>query len=119
MWTACSDIEVRGDYAYCTRFHGLEILDISDPDNPTLLSQLFLEKADSRALDISGDYAYVAQFTEGLKIIDISDPSAPVIATEYHVSCDVYGDANNDGLLNLGDAIYLVNHIFNGGMSSS
>jgi hypothetical protein len=37
----------------------------------------------ARAVAISGDYAYVADYSSGLQVIDISDPTAPALAGSY------------------------------------
>ncbi|MDH4071423.1 MAG: T9SS type A sorting domain-containing protein, partial [Ignavibacteria bacterium] len=60
-----------------------EILDISDPGNPTHVSALFdtpsSALAGARNVFVDGSLAYVAGFDDdGIAIVDISDPSSPV-----------------------------------------
>ena len=67
-------------YAYVAdREGGLRIANVSDPSNPTHVSNYF--KAGSvQVLDVvvSGSYAYVAMGGLGLRIVDISDPANPM-----------------------------------------
>jgi hypothetical protein len=35
--------------------------------------------------------------------------------SDAQICCDVPGDANNDGSLNVGDAVFIINHVFKGG----
>ncbi|MDP8239314.1 MAG: choice-of-anchor D domain-containing protein [Candidatus Hatepunaea meridiana] len=72
---------VIGNYAYVADFgSGLRIIDISDPENPEEVGAL--ERWQMYAWDVcvEGDYAYVADESQGssaLSIIDISDPENP------------------------------------------
>ncbi|MBN1836354.1 MAG: hypothetical protein JW820_10925, partial [Spirochaetales bacterium] len=68
---------VRGDYAYvaATGPSRLQILDVSSPESPSEAGYLTLSAP--RAVDLSGDYAFVADSTSGLRIIDVSNPSSP------------------------------------------
>ncbi len=79
-----SDVYVSGKYAYVIGHNddGLEIIDISDPSNPTHVGSItdnantILDGA--RSIYVSGNYAYiVSDVDDGLEIIDISDPSNP------------------------------------------
>jgi len=45
----------------------------------------------AQGIAVSGNYAYVADYSAGLKVINISDPSAPTFAGSY----DTPGDAIN------------------------
>jgi len=55
----------------------------------------------ARGLELSGNYAYVADYLEGLQVIDISDPDSPYIAASF----DTPGSANN--LAVDGDYVYV------------
>jgi Tfp pilus assembly protein FimT len=88
------NVTVVGDYAYVADLNsnlnsdapntaaGLQIINISDPNNPTLQG-----RADTpgRAIDVSvvGNYAYIADEFEGLQIFDISNPSNPQLIGNY------------------------------------
>ena len=54
----------------------LNILDVTNPTAPTLLSTTALSGY-GEGLAVSGDYAYIAAGSAGMQIIDISDPANP------------------------------------------
>lgn len=56
--------------------HGCLIIDISDPQNPNVVS--FIDKC-TRGIDVLGTYAYISSFNEGFQIVDIKDPNTPKI----------------------------------------
>jgi hypothetical protein len=72
-------VAVEGNYAFVTA-HGannrFRVLDMSDPTLPIFVGSCDLAGI-SLALEISGDYAYVADYSNGLQIIDITNPSVP------------------------------------------
>jgi len=43
LWTGVLDVQVVGDYAYCAYINGLLIMDISDPANPSFVSQVYFQ----------------------------------------------------------------------------
>lgn len=63
----------------------LEILNISEPYNPSLLGSCNIT-SDARAVRVQGDYAYVADDLRGLQIVNVSDPANPVIVGHYQAS---------------------------------
>jgi hypothetical protein len=82
-----NDVYVSGKYAYVTSYidDSLDIVDISNPTDPTLVGRL----SDSSELNgaysvyVSGKYAYVASNIDwSFRVIDISDPTDPVFAGE-------------------------------------
>jgi hypothetical protein len=81
-------VYVSGKYAYVTANsdHGLSIIDVSDPTNPTEVGYINDTVVGGTAnclngsynVYVSGKYAYVTAFKDhGLSIIDISDPTNP------------------------------------------
>ena len=65
------DVQIVGRYAYVADGgSGLQIIDITDPKNPTLKGN---SKGFAFDVQIVGKYAYVAGLS-GLGIIDISNP---------------------------------------------
>ena len=103
-------VDVVGDYAYVLAsggFPGPEneyftIIDISSKTNPTVVAGSQLEIHGASNIEVSGDYAYIANglredVDNGLVIVDISTPSSPVvISTEITpgdaIDVCVYGD---------------------------
>ena len=80
-------IVVQGNYAYVCTFagSGFQIIDISNPYNPTAAGQLTNAPGDNLLLlnngdiAVQGNYAYVAsRYENGIQIIDISDPYNPI-----------------------------------------
>ncbi len=56
---------------------GLRILDVLNPSNVSLLGTADLG-GDSRAVVVSGNYAYVAARDSGVYVVDVTDPSNPL-----------------------------------------
>ena len=89
-----SRIHVSGKYAYvvASADDGLEILDVSDPSNPTHVGSIndsvcdaandnACELAGAIDIHVSGKYAYIAGLADnGVEILDISNVSNPVHA---------------------------------------
>jgi len=74
-------VYVVGNYAYCSYWGGLIILDVSNKTQPVVESQLSLGGANRGVISVSGDYAYVLRWA--ILIIDISDPSNPVFVSSF------------------------------------
>jgi hypothetical protein len=93
---------VRGQYAFvaATDPSRLQVLDVSSPGSWTELGSSSLTSP--RAVDLSGNHAYVVESAGQLRIIDISDPLSP----------DAKGSANSisggtNGIMVKGDYAYL------------
>jgi hypothetical protein len=80
------DVAVRAGYAYVLDSHstnpgtGLQVIDISDPTQPTIVNSLPLSTAD--AIVIVDALAYIANYSSGLRILDLSDPLNPWIVSQ-------------------------------------
>ncbi len=72
------DVWVEGDYAYVAIDHNLLILDITIKSNPTIVST-YETQDHIYAVQVLGDYAYLANFAEGLTIVNVADPSSPTL----------------------------------------
>ena len=76
-WFGAEEIVVQDRYAYiATGLSGLQILDVSDPEN-IRITGYYDYPDDASDLAVEGNYAYIADDTTGLWIVDISDPSMP------------------------------------------
>ncbi|MFH0790104.1 MAG: PKD domain-containing protein [Candidatus Omnitrophota bacterium] len=95
-------VYVCGKYAYIVLKEGLQIVDITQPNNPVLVGSC---STPDIAYDIfvSGYYAYIADYRKGVQIIDIRNPSAPVLAGNY----DTLGEAS--AVYVSGNAVYVTN----------
>ncbi len=72
-------IHVQDNYAYVANgFHGLEVVDVSDPFNPFEAAHMPVNAWDAVDVFVSGNYAYVlTNGDRGLHIVDISNPLSP------------------------------------------
>ncbi len=83
-----SSIEIVGDIAYVTSWHGgFYVLDISDPLNIktiafSTLGDPFPEMYD---IKVAGGYAFIADGQYGLKIVDIKDPKNLVVYSPGYI----------------------------------
>ena len=77
-WLGFTDMVVDGDLVYATMRFGVKILDLSDPENPAQLSQVYLDGSLAYCLALKKPYLYVSTF-DGLTVFDVTDPSEPVL----------------------------------------
>jgi CSLREA domain-containing protein len=80
------DLEIRGSLAYVVnRGGGFWIIDIGDPTAPQTIGGLEIFDYAWR-LDISGQYAYVAdRYAGDIRTIDISDPTQPFEVSSINI----------------------------------
>lgn len=76
LWTGIYDVKISSGYAYCAFSNGLVILDVTDTASISFVGQALCLSSCS-AVDVSGEYAFVAGGYSGMQIINISDPSNP------------------------------------------
>ena len=69
---------VQGDYAYIGQGTTLAVLDVSDDATPTLVGRTAPLSIFAEIVQVSGNYAYVADRDMGMSVIDISNPVKPV-----------------------------------------
>lgn len=70
-------VAVSGNYAYLTTSGSLNIIDVSNPQQPHQLGSLYLGSPSSIAL--AGNVAYITDYTLGLVVVDLNDPNNPFI----------------------------------------
>ncbi len=79
-----------------TEPRGLQIVDVSDPENPSQVSTLSLP-GEAMAVVVAdqagGKFAYLAAGSAGLVIVDVSDPANPVARGSYDTPGTAYGVA--------------------------
>lgn len=80
--TACDPVVVKGDYAYVTvrtgtncfgNINELEVVNISNPTNPTMESTF--EMTNPHGLGVDGSNLYLCDGESGLKVFDCTNPS--------------------------------------------
>jgi hypothetical protein len=73
------DVIASGTYVYVANgFSGLQIIDVSDPDAPSIAAS-FDTGGYANGLALSGGYAYIAVDVGGLLIADVSTPTSPTL----------------------------------------
>jgi len=82
LWSDMEALTVLGDYAYCAMAYGLMVLNISDVNNPTLVSRLYLNR-NIYGIAVAGNYAYLTGEDLTVQVVDISNPSAPTALGQY------------------------------------
>lgn len=75
-------LTVKDNLVYNAAWLAWQIVDVSDPLAP---EEVYFQHARDYAFDIAaaGNYAYIANGTNGVRIIDVSDPTAPVEVSAY------------------------------------
>ncbi len=76
------DMQVVGKYAYVTG-PNLNIIDISNPISPTLVSSSGGYISGYR-IAVANSIALLADGLEGVKIIDVSNPVSPILKSTFH-----------------------------------
>lgn len=74
---AVNAIAVQERYAYIGRGPKLEVVDIANPADPTIVGQAPMLDYPIRSVAVAGLRAYVAAESAGVWIADVSDPAAP------------------------------------------
>jgi len=87
MWGGIYDMVGHGDYLYCAIGNGIQVLDVSDPANPVLAKQVYLNRV-AKCLDIRDSLLYVG-FQEGyLQVFDVHDPVGLESLVDFAVAWD-------------------------------
>jgi hypothetical protein len=76
QWSARIDIELHGDLLYCAMVNGLMIYDVSDPEIPSLLAQIYLDRNVTN-VEISDNLLYLGFANGDIAIYGLSDPMSP------------------------------------------
>ncbi len=63
-------------YLFVVDADGLKVVDVTHPDDPTMVTANTVELADARNVFVSRTYAYVAAGGDGLVIVDVTRPEA-------------------------------------------
>jgi hypothetical protein len=112
-WSSSDGIVIRDNYAYiATGLSGLQIMDISNPDNLVIVGYYDDNPNSISDVYVSGDYAYLTdpgnyglevETLGGLLIVDISDPRNPVGVG----ACEAGEDYSSINVIADGDYAYL------------
>jgi hypothetical protein len=75
-------IFAAGDYLYACNHNSVDIIDISNPANPVLISSI-PDNNYPQDVIVKGNYLFVTDYRNSMKIIDISNPSNPILVSNY------------------------------------
>lgn len=87
-WSGVCDVEVSSNHAYCCLDPGLVILDITDIEEPTFVSRLYIP-GDNRNIVLANHCAYIFGDDDQLRIIDITEPENPWLISEIPIDAEV------------------------------
>lgn len=111
------DVRVKDNIAYFPSkvddiTSKLDILDVSNPANITLLGSVSYTLPYSVYgvspvnIILDGDYAYIAMYCGGFVVIDTSDKENPQLVSSYSTGCGGWGQAMHSLLID-GDIMYV------------
>ncbi len=72
------DVFLDGSYAYVADGSNLQIVDITDFENPVEVGQFFDENGAFSHVYVNNGFAYLIESGFGLRIVDVTDPTNPV-----------------------------------------
>ncbi len=98
-------VAIQGDLAFVGEGPNLDVIQITDPSNPAILSRVHLPDLIQR-IAVSGSMVYVAAYGAGLQIVDVSNPAAPVRRGSYPVQGLARAVAISGNTVFLGDDLY-------------
>ena len=89
--TACvSGLDVTGNRAFAADLYGLDIVDVSNPAAPARMG--VYDKLNVSDVAVTGDTAYVTDWTTGLNLVDVTNPAKPAELGSYQAGFN--SDAN-------------------------
>lgn len=77
-------LRLSGDLLYAGSIDRLEILDVSDPYSPTLLSRTLISGT-VQDITLADGWAYISTGETGLQVYDVSDPTTPDFYRRYPI----------------------------------
>lgn len=77
------DLMVNGSLLYALKEDAMQIVDITNPAHPELISTFNILGA-NEGIALREEYAFVANGVSGIRIVDVSDPTQPVDVGHYN-----------------------------------
>ncbi len=103
FWGEPKDVAVSGDVAYvATELSGLQIVDISDRENPEQIGYFDVTDYCSQVI-IEGNLAYIREPLFGFHIINITNPEQPFLVSSYEQTTRNIAVSNQHVYLSQGD----------------
>jgi hypothetical protein len=78
-----NDVAIQNGYAFFDCGNAMQIIDISDVEDPEVIFTYEFDFASLDGIIVEGDYAYLSDSHHGLRIMDISDPTNPIQVGMY------------------------------------
>jgi hypothetical protein len=104
---SANNVFISGNFAYVAISTGLQVFDISNPENPTLVAYCSLPNV-AKDVFVSGNYAYIATSTAGLQVVDIGSViSNPSEILELAVTGSLDTPWNAEGIYVAGKYAYI------------
>jgi len=99
------DVEIERNYAYVTtRYSGLHIFDLSEPESPQHISAVEPGNPGCGSMVLQNGKAYIACNASGLFIVDVTCPTAPVVLSSNEIPGAMLAIAVRDQMAYLVDA---------------
>jgi len=86
------DVDLYNNYAYVIDHSSIQVINVSDPTNPTLIKEIKSMFGSYTGLAASGNFAYVAH-SNGMTTYNISDPYNPIPIRGTYLSVPALGVA--------------------------
>ena len=72
-------LAVVGDYLLATTDEGMEVLDISEPEDPALVASVAIpSEGFAGSITVANGRAYLERSFDGVHVIDVSNPATPI-----------------------------------------
>ncbi len=76
--------DIIDEYAFVVYYqYGLKVLNISDPTNITLVTEIIDETVDYYSIHVLKNVAYISNINHGIQLINVSDPTDLEIIVDY------------------------------------
>ena len=84
-------IKIRGDLAYMNDNGYLVTFDLSNPDQPEILSEVLLRqhRVGEYRFDLVGDYIYIGAVSGQVIVVDIAIPNRPRLAGQFDTGSEI------------------------------
>lgn len=104
------NVDSSGSLMISTNSNALQLVDVSDPANPRLISEL-PKNSGGEAIRFINPTTVITSADPGIWIVDVSDPQNPKKISELKIAgsvMDIFLDGTTAYLTNLGDGIQIV-----------
>ncbi len=90
------DLAFENNYIYASAGNYILIIDVSNPNQPTLVADYYLQWLSANAVFATGDYIYIvenwADYYSYMLVLDVSNPLIPQEVCSYYLSEEIPKD---------------------------